>query len=389
MYVVIQYCVNTVMNDSSTMRLLSLDVFRGITVALMILVNSQGNNSPYHILKHAEWNGVTLADLVFPSFIFILGVSVVFSLSKIQQHVQSQRVLIGKILKRSIILFLIGFLLDAFPYHIDFSSARFLGVLQRIAICYFFSALLFITTRIYTQALIMLLLTIGYWLLMTQLAHGFDLTRNGNLASYIDSLLIGPNHLYTKEYDPEGLLSTLPAIATTLLGNLTGAWLLTTHSHRKKVSGLTAIGFISLIVGYIWGFSFPMNKSLWTSSFVFWTGGISILGFSMCYWLLEVKGARKWSKSFELFGINALLAFVLHIFFLKLQAMVHLQLQDGTWVNLRVYISSHLFGWSSSANAALLYAVIYTILWLLVLWLFKAHPLAPKFQYDGGPSVRN
>jgi predicted acyltransferase len=377
------------MIDSSTNRLLSLDVFRGITVALMILVNSQGNNSSYHLLKHAEWNGVTLADLVFPSFIFILGVSVVLSLSKKQQLVNCQRVLIDKILKRSLILFFIGFLLDAFPYHIDFSTARVLGVLQRIAICYCFSSFLFITTRIYTQVIIMLFLTIGYWLLMTQFAHGFDLTRIGNLASYIDTILIGPKHLYTNEYDPEGLLSTLPALATTLLGNLTGAWLLTAHSDRTKISGLTVFGFISMIIGYLWGFSFPFNKSLWTSSFVFWTGGISILGFALCYWFLEVKGARKWSRSFELFGMNALLAFVLHVFFLKLQAMVHLQLQDGTWVNLRVYISSHLFGWTSDANAALLYAIVYTILWLLVLRLFKAHTLPSKIYYDGEPRVRN
>lgn len=359
------------MNIQKTSRLLSLDVFRGITIALMILVNSPGNQTAYHCLNHSIWNGCTLADLVFPFFIFIVGVSLVFSLSNSLNKGASKKELFIKILKRSIIIFLIGLFLNAFPRHFNFESIRIFGVLQRIAICYFVAASLFLITQARTQAIIMIILLISYWLIMTYISvptYGAgNLTIEGNLAGYLDRLVFSSNHLYEKIFDPEGFLSTLPAIATTLLGNLTGFWLRSNKQQISKVQWLTITGIIALIIGWAWGLTFPINKNLWTSSFVLWTGGLALLLLALCYWLIEVKRLKKWATPFEIFGLNAIAAYFLHIFFLKIQAMIHILRIDGSPGNLRIYLSEHLFGWASLQNASLMYAISYVLFWLLIL----------------------
>jgi predicted acyltransferase len=355
----------------STPRLLSLDVFRGITIVLMILVNSPGNNTAYPLLNHSAWNGCTLADLAFPFFIFIMGVSLVFSLSKARKLSIPTHTLIMKILKRTIILILIGLFFNAFPNHFDFSMIRVFGVLQRIAICYCVASLLFLTTGARTQALIMSALLIGYWLLMTWVPvpdfGNNNLSPEGNLAAYIDRLMFSSDRLYGKVFDPEGLLSTLPAIATTLLGSLTGYGLLSQHtSSQKKLQYLCLLGFLAIPAGWICGLFFPINKALWTSSFVLWTGGLALLLLAFCYWLIEIEKWKKWSIPFEIFGMNAIAAYFLHIFFLKIQAMIHFTEPDGSSVNLRLFISEHLFGWTSLNNASLLYALSYIMFWLLI-----------------------
>lgn len=356
-------------------RLLSLDVFRGITVALMILVNSPGNETPYVWLDHSEWDGSTLADFVFPFFIFIVGVSLAFTLTKARSRDLTFQQLFPHILKRSIILFLIGLLLNAFPHHFALESIRVFGVLQRIAICYFVAALLFLTTKISTQAIIMLALMLGYWLIMVMMPGPYDLSPSGNVAAYLDRQLFSSAHLYGKVFDPEGLLSTLPAISTTLLGNLTGAWLLSTRTHRHKLIGMTVAGFLALLAGWVWGLWFPINKALWTSSYVLWTGGFALIFLACCYWLIEVKALKKWARPFEIFGVNAMLAYVLHVFFLKIQAFISIPSNNGTHSNLRLYITDQLFSWASLQNAALLYACAYTLLWLVVIWLFIPNKL--------------
>jgi predicted acyltransferase len=353
-------------------RLLSLDVFRGITVVLMILVNSPGNQTAYSWLNHSAWNGCTLADLVFPFFIFIVGVSLVFSLSKSLKNGESKKQLALKITKRAITIFLIGLFLNAFPYHFHLDTLRIYGVLQRIAICYFVSALLFLTTNIRTQAIIFLGLLIFYWAVMTLIpVPGFgagDLTEKGNLAAYIDRLIFSSMHLYEKIFDPEGVLSTFPAVATALLGNLTGVWLLSsTRDKQKKLQGMTTTGIVILIIGWIWGLSFPINKGLWTSSYVLWTGGLALLLLAFCYWLIEIKQWKIGLKPFEIFGINAIAAYFLHIFFLKIQAIIHIPRLDGSMGNLRIFITEHLFGWASLHNASLMYAVSYVLFWLAIL----------------------
>ncbi len=354
-------------------RLLSLDVFRGFTIALMIVVNSPGNQTVYPWLGHSAWNGCTLADVVFPFFIFIVGVSSVFSLSKSRALSGiSQQQLFIKIIKRSSIIFLLGLFLNAFPYHFDFATLRIFGVLQRIALCYFVSAGLFLFTRIEVQALVLISLLVVYWLILVlSFVPGYgegNLTMAGNFSAYLDRLLFSPAHLYGKFYDPEGLLSTLPAIATALLGNLTGVWLLSPHYNAlQKLAGLSLVGFLLLILGWFWGLWFPINKALWTSSYVLWTGGFALIVLALCYWLIELQAWKKWSKPFEIFGANALAVYVFHVFFLKVQVMIVIHRADGSSENLKALITNTLFGWASLQNASLLYALTYTLFWLLIL----------------------
>lgn len=358
--------------EKTSSRLLSLDVFRGITIVLMILVNSPGNQTSYSWLDHSPWNGCTLADLVFPFFIYIVGVSSVYSLRKAweQSHL-SQKLIIIKILKRSLIIFFLGVLLNAFPNHFDFSTIRLYGVLQRIALCYFISSLLFLKTRIETQAIITVVLLIGYWLIMILIdVPGYganNLTAEGNVSAYLDRILFSPAHLYGKVYDPEGFLSTLPAIATALLGNLTGAWLLSSYSQEKKLKGMGCIGILALIVGWFWGLWFPINKALWTSSYVLWTGGFALIGLAFCYWSIEIKAWKSWSKPFEIFGVNAMAAYILHVFFLKIQAMISISRPDGGLENLKLYFTEYFFDWASPQNASLYYALSYIFFWLFLL----------------------
>lgn len=358
-------------NRIQTTRLISLDVFRGITIALMILVNCPGNNHPYPWLEHANWHGCRLADLVFPFFIFILGVSLVFSVSKALEKGQTRPHIFAKIAQRSVLIFAIGLFLNAFPYHFDFASLRIFGVLQRIALCYFVAATVYLCTDLRTQTLIMFTLLVGYGLLMcfypTPYYGAGQLNPDGNLAAYLDRLLFSPEHLYGKTFDPEGLLSTLPAIASALLGNLTGAWLLQTPQQKRQVLGLFWAGLVALGAGWVWGIYFPINKTLWTSSYVLWTGGLALIFLALCHWLIAVKQRMLWAKPFEIFGLNATAAYILHVFFLKLQLAIPMINPDGQNGNVRSFFTQTAFGFASTENAALLYALCYTLFWLGIL----------------------
>ncbi|MFA5959059.1 MAG: DUF5009 domain-containing protein [Tatlockia sp.] len=346
-------------------RLLSLDVFRGITIAGMILVNSPGNQTAWFWLQHSAWNGCTFADLVFPFFLFMVGLTTVFSLAKTRLPTNQ---LILKIAKRSLIIFSLGIFLNAFPAHFDFASLRYYGVLQRIAICYFFSAILTLTTGVKTQGVLLGILLLGYWVVMTIIPGqtGYSLTPDNNLAASWDRALFNPPHLYGKTYDPEGFLSTFPALATTLLGNLTGAFLLTKKSNRQKLKGLVIAGSIALFTGYVASFWFPLNKTLWTSSYVLWTGGLALYVFAFCYYAIEIKEWKKWSLCFEILGVNALAVYVLHVFFLKVQMHITVG-EPGAAQDLKSYITNALFGWTSLENASFLYALLYLLFWLIVL----------------------
>jgi predicted acyltransferase len=364
--------------NPSPHRWLSLDVFRGITIAMMIVVNSPGmlgatspgNENTYRWLEHSAWNGCTLADLVFPFFVFIIGVSLVFSLSRSLAQGASRNQLAIKVLKRTIIIFGIGVLLNAIPDHFNYSTLRVFGVLQRIAICYFFAALVFLTTSARSQGLLIVSLLVGYWLLLTMFpVPGYgtnNLSQEGNLAAYLDRMIFSSAHLYGKIFDPEGVLSTLPAIATTLLGNLTGMWLLTNGNHQKKLTGIMIAAPLALIAGWIWGLWFPINKALWTSSYVLVTGGLALLLLAVCVWLIEIKQWKNWARPFEIFGMNAIAAYILHIALLRIQAKIHLPRVDGSPGNLRIFIAEHLFGWTSAQNASLLYALSYVMFLLII-----------------------
>lgn len=358
-----------------TNRILSLDVFRGLTIVLMILVNSQGTRSPYPLLEHASWNGCTLADIVFPCFLFIVGLSSAISL-KNQIHQKSKLALYSGIVQRSLILFFVGVLLNAIPYHFNIETIRVYGILQRIAVCYLVCAIIYLNTTIKAQILIFWGVLLGYWFIMTQVpvpGYGANqLTIEGNWVTYFDQMLFSPAHLFEKVYDPEGFLSTIPSVATTLAGVLTGRLLLTTLSNKHKWYIMSITGCVFLLLGWFWGFSFPINKNLWTSSFVLWTGGWALIVFAWCFLIIDILGYTKWALPLKIFGMNALFAFILHVTLLKIQSMFYLPLKNGNLDNLRAVIADHLFGSWGTQNAALFYSIIFLFLnFLVVAFLYR------------------
>ncbi|OGR69278.1 MAG: hypothetical protein A2081_05520 [Elusimicrobia bacterium GWC2_61_19] len=354
-------------------RLLSLDVFRGLTIALMIIVNTPGNREAYAQLDHAEWNGCTMTDLVFPFFLFIVGVSIVFSLAR-RLEKGTTAGLVPQILKRALIIYAFGMVLNAIPnYHP--STIRILGVLQRIAICYFFGSLLFIKTGLKTQIAVVAAALLGYWLAMTYIpVPGIGagiLTKEGSLASWLDRVVLGAHTYRGGVYDPEGLLSTIPSLATTLLGVFTGLWLRSGRTQFEKVRGMLAAGLVSAAAGWLWGLAFPLNKALWTSSYVLFTAGLALWLLAAIYWLVEMKGIKAWGRPFEVFGVNAIAAYMLPIFLLKFLVLYKLPVAGAAEPEqLRVIICDGVFGaWLSPLNASAAFAFSYMLLWLVPFWL--------------------
>jgi predicted acyltransferase len=329
------------MSDRS--RLVSLDVFRGLTIVLMIIVNSPGNDTPYALLAHAAWNGCTLADLVFPWFIFIVGISAVLGLHAAQHAGVAPKQLWATMLKRSLLLFGLGLLLNAFPHHFNWQTIRILGVLQRLAICYLFSASLYLTTSASTQTRIGLGLIAIYTIILFQCGAPF--------IAHVDQLLLGSQHLYQPTYDPEGILSTLPCLTMVVFGNLIGYRLLNNHHHFLYT------GILATSMGWLCSYWLPFNKALMTPSLVLWATGLGLVLFAGLYHWIEIQHRIKGLNAFRLFGQNALLIYVLHVLGLKLQALVH----------LRPYLTELLFLWASPPNAALLYALAYTSFWYVIL----------------------
>lgn len=356
-------------------RLTSLDVFRGLTIAAMVLVNNAGAwNAVYPPLLHAAWDGWTPTDLVFPFFVFIVGVAIPLAFEKRKAAGGSQRDLYLKIFRRTMLIFLLGLTLNAFPFTTNnLTQLRIPGVLQRIALCYFFAALIFMKARMKTQALIAAALLIGYWLVMkTIAAPGYaagDLTMEGSLASWIDRTLLA-GHTYKPMYDPEGLLSTIPAIATALFGVLAGQWLMERREALDKIAGLFAVGALCVIAGFVWDWAFPINKALWTSSYVMFTGGLALQLLALCYWAIDVKGYRRWAKPFVVFGVNALALYVLSSLMAKALSVINAPKLDGSTGDLKTFIYERMLAtWLSPINASLAFALGYVLLWWLLMWV--------------------
>lgn len=359
-----------------TKRLLSLDVFRGITVAAMILVNNPGSSPVYTPLEHAEWNGWTPTDLIFPFFLFIVGISITFAFARRIEQGGSQHDLILKIIKRTLIIFGIGLFMAAFPYF-RLTTLRIPGVLQRIAVCYFFASIITLKTKEKAQIAIIAFLLLGYWAAMMLIpVPGFgagDLGKEGNLGAYLDRLILTQAHMWkqSKVFDPEGILSTFPAVATTLIGVLTGKWLKTTKSGpMDRVRKMLFGGIIGVAVGLIWGRFFPINKALWTSSYVVFCAGAALILLALCYWVIEIKGYKKWSVPFVIFGLNAITVFFLSGMFVKLMSLWKITRMNGKPGTLQSYIYEHLFaGWLSQINASLAYAIFFNLVMFFLMWL--------------------
>jgi predicted acyltransferase len=361
--------------SNSSNRLISLDVFRGITIAGMVLVNNPGTWSAiYPPLKHAEWHGATPTDFVFPFFLFIVGVAITLALGKRVENGGANREIYLKIFKRAALIFLLGLFLATFPFYnftrgewLDISTVRIMGVLPRIAICYLAAALIFLHTNWKQQAIIAVALLLIYWALMTLInVPGCDVTtfndKTCNLAAYLDRLVLTENHIWksSKVFDPEGLLSTIPAIATTLAGVLTGHWLRRKIDDMEKVAAMFFFGVCLTAIGWCWSLVFPLNKSLWTSSYVVYTAGFALCFFGFCYWLIDIKGYRKWTKPFVIFGVNALVLFVGSGVMARLLGLIKVSGADSKTISLQQAIFENVFlPIASPINASLLMWLLY------------------------------
>ncbi|WP_127128416.1 acyltransferase family protein [Pseudoflavitalea rhizosphaerae] len=383
-------------------RFYSLDVFRGATVALMILVNNPGSWSHlYGPLAHAPWHGCTPTDLVFPFFLFAVGNAMAFVLPRLQAA--GTPVFLKKVIKRSILIFAIGLFLNwspflkwsdgelVFKHWVDpnnpESGIRILGVLQRIAICYLFASLIVYFMKVRGAIIISAIILLLYWMLSLFLgAPGDPYSLNGYFGTQIDKNILGIAHMYKGEgvpFDPEGLTSTLPAIVQVILGFLVGNYIQQKGKTFEMLSGLFVYGCLLIFGGFAWDMAFPINKKIWTSSYVLYTTGLAIMVLSVLIYAIEFKGAKgAWSKFFDVFGKNALFVFALSGFLPKLLPLFR-------WVDHvdekgnNVYTSA--FPWfyqhickpltaftDNPKNGSLLYALcMIAFYWLIVYWLDK------------------
>jgi predicted acyltransferase len=436
--------------ESAQNRLISLDVFRGMTIAGMVLVNNPGTWSAiYGPLKHAEWHGITPTDYIFPFFLFIVGVAIPIALGK-RIEAGITRDVYFKIITRSFLIFALGILMSAIPFFnfaetqipyllkilivLSYSAALFLylwdkpvaalvvaavtaavvsgfwlagyvivpydvstmripGVLQRIAVCYLIVSLLYLHTNWKQQTVIGIALLLVYWLLMTVVpVPGCDVTtiddKACNLAAWLDRTILTEAHLWrqAKVFDPEGILSTIPAIVTTISGVLTGTWLQRSGSPLQRADldakptkvgtqnetalGLFLVGTILLAVGWSWSLVFPINKSLWTSSFVVYTSGLALLTLGFCYFVIDIKGYKRWAKPFVIFGVNALALYVFSGIMARLLGMVRLTGPGGKEVSLQQWIFENVYlSFLSPINASLAFAISFILFWLFLMWL--------------------
>jgi predicted acyltransferase len=452
------------MNEFPQGRLVSLDVFRGMTIAGMVLVNNPGTWSAiYGPLRHAEWHGITPTDYIFPFFLFIVGVAIPIALGKRIREGLTRDVYL-KILARSVAIFASGLAISAVPLFIinrteipwpfkwlatlsiiaalfflylrrfrvafgllgvwglivfgfhfagwevvayDVNTMRIPGVLQRIAVCYLVVSLLYLHTNWKQQAGIGVGLLLLYWFLMTRIAvPGCEIAtvddKACNLAAYLDRTILTMDHMWrgSRVFDPEGILSTLPAIVTTLSGVLTGTWLLRKNggasvgdvgagsappsvqssipapppvsptSPTHKAVGLFFAGTVLLALGWWWSQIFPLNKSLWTSSYVVYTSGLALLTLGCCYYLIDVLGYKWWTKPFVIFGVNALALFVFSGMMARMLGIIRVTGPEGQDIALQQWIFNKLFlSWADPVNASLAYAVSFILLWLFLMWL--------------------
>lgn len=296
-------------------RLISLDALRGFTIAGMVIVNNPGSWSHiYSPLQHAEWNGITPTDYVFPFFVFIVGVSIALAYNKKIQAQESKTTLLKKICWRSLKIYALGIFLWLWP-EFDFTSIRWVGVLPRIAIVFLVCGMLFLYTDWRQQVKIAVVILLSYWIIMTLVPiPGIGLpdlsVPENNWANYLDKRFL-PGVMWQKTWDPEGLFSTLPAIATGICGMLIGRLILHVDDTYQKLTWLFFWGVVLIITGSMWDWFFPINKNLWTSSYVVYTAGLGTLGLAACMFIADVKGYTRWTSLGTIYGANAITAYVL------------------------------------------------------------------------------
>ena len=355
-------------------RLGSLDVFRGITIAGMILVNNAGDwSKTYAPLLHAEWHGWTPTDLIFPFFLFAVGVALPYAFAgRLARSGGDRGPLHRQILRRTALLFALGLFLSWFPFYtLDWSVARIPGVLQRIAVVYLVTALAWLHLGPRARAILAVALLAGYWLAMVLVpvpGHGAgDLSPDGNLAAWVDHRLLG-THTWRKAPgpgDPEGILSTLPAIASALAGLFAGDWLRSPRTVGEKLRGLLVAGLLATIAGLALAPGFPINKNLWTSTYVLFTTGLALLLLALAYLLVDVKHRTAWARPFTIFGTNAIAAFFGSTLLAKIAILTKWTEPAGATVSLQAWLFRHSFGaWLPDYVASLAWALTYVVIWL-------------------------
>jgi predicted acyltransferase len=367
-------------------RLLSVDVLRGLTIAFMILVNNNGNEAAaYWPLKHSAWNGCTPTDLVFPTFLFLVGITTVFSTASRLAKGATKQSLFLHVLRRSIILYLLGLVVNSFPYF-HLHTMRFYGVLPRIAICYLITASLYLISPGWRDKVALAVAAlVGYLILMRYVpvpgygipGHGVPLLdRDANLAAWLDRQIFSASHLYERTRDPEGLLSTIPAVATALIGLLTGIWLRTQRTLKAKMVGIAIAGLSGVLLGGLWDLSFPINKKLWTSSYVLFAGGLSLLLLALCLLIVDLRKKNPNAPDlshlltpFFVFGTNAISAYVFSELLQSTFSSIH-PIQGSNLQQLLYRSILHVL--PNPAFASLLYSLGFVaVCWLFVSVLYR------------------
>lgn len=386
-------------------RLLSLDVFRGMTIAGMLLVNDPGTWSAiYPPLEHATWNGWTPTDLIFPFFLFIAGVTTHLSLEARRARGDDEAAIRRQIIRRGLLIFLLGFLVNGFPYFTWGTVAgipdpsflqrvvdrlyhwRIMGVLQRIGLAYMLAALLAQGKTVKRQVATIAALLYGYWFAMTILpvpdsgALGQHMLGDGprTMAAWWDRLLLDwtrfglGNHLWvsSKTWDPEGIFSTIPAIGTAMLGNLAGQWIATKRALSDRINGLFAVGTLGMVVGMMWNWSFPINKSIWASSYVVFCAGMAAVAIATTMWVIDVQNIKRWSKPFVIYGLNPMVAFVGSGVMARLIYSIFTVNYGGHRVPLETAIYKAAFAsWLAPVNASLGFAISFVLFWFGILYV--------------------
>ncbi len=398
--------IHAVAGAVTSSRLVSLDAFRGMTIAGMILVNNAGNwDAVWWPLDHAAWNEWTPTDLIFPFFLFIMGVSMVLSFEARRQRGATRGSLMRHAVRRSVIIYAIGFALALWGKHWNLHTVRFYGVLARIAVVYLVASVIVLYCGRKTRVVIGAAALIGYWLLMTRVP-GFDLSMDGNLAGYIDRKLLY-EHLWIKHrFDPEGLLSTIPAVVTTLIGQLAGFWLRGAGGEQPRLSrdpartghpggvvqpvvegrrpmarsvsivqGLLIAAGVMMVLGELWGVWFPINKNLWTSSYVLFTGGFAMAMLAACYWAIEIRGWKTWARPFVWYGSNAIALFAGSTALGVATTIYHLR----SGATLKAWVYGTVFAPVAPAKlASAMYGMAYVVVFGLVAWAMYRRKLFVK-----------
>ncbi|MFZ2445657.1 MAG: heparan-alpha-glucosaminide N-acetyltransferase domain-containing protein [Syntrophobacteraceae bacterium] len=362
------------MNSVHAKRLLSLDAFRGLTIAAMILVNSPGTyRAVYPQLRHAEWNGWTFTDTIFPAFLFIMGISTVFSLAAGKERGVSDYALDLQIVKRTLLLFALGLFINSYPiFHL--STMRIPGVLQRIALCYLFTCIIIRSSNLKGRVFWLGGLLTSYWILMFYVPTpdiGAGVLEPGrNFAAYIDSLFLS-GHMWThyETWDPEGLIGTIPAIATTLFGVLTGDLLRSPLSDRAKTTWMLFAAAMLLALGAVLNQWLPINKNIWTSTFSIFMAGLSLLVLAPFYWIIDAKGYRRWAVPFVIFGVNSIAIYFLSEVLDTSLRFVRLSQPGGGTISLRAYVYWTCFApLAKPENASLIFAIVFVLAMFVIAW---------------------